>query len=110
MLTFGPHTTLADLKYFAECSCIIALLQAMNTPHLVTLGTRMLANYTTISHHRVEVASNHRMLEFLQRTVMQVSEQADWLGREYAVETVRSLTATEESDRFLMGTYGLPWS
>jgi hypothetical protein len=39
--------------------------------------------------------------------MMQVSEQADWLGREYAVETIRSLTATEESDRYLMRTYGL---
>ena len=38
---------------------------------------------------------------------MTVSEHSDWLGREYAVETVRSLTATEESDRYLMGTYGL---
>merc|ERR1712238_89555 len=39
---------------------------------------------------------------------LHVSEQnSDWLGREYAVETVRSLTATEESDRYLMGTYGL---
>jgi len=39
--------------------------------------------------------------------MMQVSEQAGWLGREYAVKTVRSLTATEGSDRFLMETYGL---
>ena len=27
---------------------------------------------------------------------------ADWMGREYAVETFYSLTATEESDRYFM--------
>ena len=27
---------------------------------------------------------------------------ADWMGREYAVETVRSLMATEKSDGYLM--------
>lgn len=107
MLSFGPNTTVSDLKYFAERGCIVALLQALNTPRLVTLGTRMLADYAKMSHRRVAVASNRRILEFVQRTMLQVSEQADWLGREYAVETVRSLTATEESDRYLMGTYGL---
>merc|ERR1712238_266671 len=85
-----------------------ALLQALTTPRLVTLGTRMLADYAKMSHRRVAVASNRRILEFVQRTMLHVSEQnSDWLGREYAVETVRSLTATEESDRYLMGTYGL---
>lgn len=107
MLSFGPNTTVSDLKYFAERGCIVALLQALTTPRLVTLGTRMLADYAKMSHRRVAVASNRRILEFVQRTMLQVSEPADWLGREYAVETVRSLTATEESDRFLMGTYGL---
>jgi len=106
-LSFGPNTTVSDLKYFAERGCIVALLQALNTPRLVTLGTRMLADYAKMSHRRVAVASNRRILEFVQRTMLQVSEHADWLGREYAVETVRSLTATEESDRYLMGTFGL---
>ena len=108
MLSFGPNTSVADLKYFAERGCIVALLQALTTPRLVTLGTRMLADYAKMSHRRVAVASNRRILEFVQRTMLQVSQQnSDWLGREYAVETVRSLTATEESDRYLMGTYGL---
>jgi len=107
MLSFGPNTTVSDLKYFAERGCIVALLQALTTPRLVTLGTRMLADYAKMSHRRVAVASNRRILEFVQRTMLQVSEHADWLGREYAVETIRSLTATEESDRHLMGTYGL---
>jgi len=108
MLSFGPSTSVADLKYFAERGCIVALLQALTTQRLVTLGTRMLADYAKMSHRRVAVASNRRILEFVQRTMLHVSEQnSDWLGREYAVETVRSLTATEESDRFLMSTYGL---
>jgi len=108
MLSFGPSTSVADLKYFAERGCIVALLQALTTPRLVTLGTRMLADYAKMSHRRVAVASNRRILEFVQRTMLHVSDQnTDWLGREYAVETVRSLTATEESDRYLMGTYGL---
>jgi hypothetical protein len=106
-LSFGPNTTVADLKYFAERGCIVALLQALTTPRLVTLGTRMLADYAKMSHRRVAVASNRRILEFVQQTMLQVSEHADWLGREYAVETVRSLTATEESDAHLMGSYGL---
>jgi len=107
MLSFGPNTTVNDLKYFAERGCIVALLQALTTPRLVTLGTRMLADYAKMAQRRVAVASNRRILEFVQRTMLQVSEHADWLGREYAVETIRSLTATEESDRYLMGTYGL---
>jgi hypothetical protein len=107
MLSFGPNTSVSDLKYFAERGCIVALLQALTTPRLVTLGTRMLADYAKMSHRRVAVASNRRILEFVQRTMLQVSEHSDWLGREYAVETVRSLTATEESDKYLMGTYGL---
>jgi hypothetical protein len=94
LLSFGPNTTVSDLKYFAERGCIVALLQALNTPRLVTLGTRMLADYAKMSHRRVAVASNRRILEFVQRTMLQVTEQADWLGREYAVETIRSLTAT----------------
>ena len=107
LLSFGTNTTVSDLKYFAERGCIVALLQALTTPRLVTLGTRMLADYAKMSHRRVAVASNRRILEFVQRTMLQVSEHSDWLGREYAVETVRSLTATEESDRYLMGTFGL---
>lgn len=107
LLSFGPNTTVADLKYFAERGCIVALLQALTTPRLVTLGTRMLADYAKMSDRRVAVASNRRILEFVQRTMLQISEHADWLGREYAVETVRSLTATEESDRYLMSTPGL---
>ena len=107
LLSFGPNTTVSDLKYFAERGCIVALLQALTSPRLVTLGTRMLADYAKMSHRRVAVASNRRILDFLQRTMLQVSEHSDWSGREYAVETVRSLTATEESDRYLMGTPGL---
>jgi hypothetical protein len=107
LLSFGPNTTVSDLKYFAERGCIVALLQALTTPRLVTLGTRMLADYAKMSHRRVAVASNRRILEFVQQTMLQVSEHPDWLGREYAVETVRSLTATEESDRYLMGSFGL---
>jgi hypothetical protein len=106
-LSFGPNTSVSDLKYFAERGCIVALLQALTTPRLVTLGTRMLADYAKMSHRRVAVASNRRILEFIQRTMLQVTEHSDWLGREYAVETVRSLTATEESDMYLMGTYAL---
>ena len=107
LLSFGPNTTVSDLKYFAERGCIVPLLQALTTPRLVTLGTRMLADYAKMSHRRVAVASNRKILEFVQQTMLQPSEHPEWLGREYAVETVRSLTATEESDRFLMGTYGL---
>lgn len=107
LLSFGPNTTVSDLKYFAERGCIVALLQALTTPRLVTLGTRMLADYAKMSHRRVAVASNRRILEFVQQTMLQLTEQPDWLGREYAVETVRSLTATEESDRHLMTSPGL---
>lgn len=107
LLSFGPNTSVSDLKYFAERGCIVALLHALTNPRLITLGTRMLADYAKMSDRRVAVASNRRILEFVQKTMLQVSEQADWLGREYAVETVRSLTATEESDRYLMSAPGL---
>jgi hypothetical protein len=107
MLSFGPNTSVSDLKYFAERGCIVALLQALTTPRLITLGTRMLADYAKMSDRRVAVASNRRILEFILTTMLEISEKSDLLGREYAVETVRSLTATEESDRFLMSTPGL---
>ena len=106
MLSFGPSTTVEDLKYFAERGCIVALLEALKTPRLVALGTRMLADYAKMAHRRVAVASNKRILDFVQRTMLQVSD-ANWIGREYAVETIRSLTATEASDQYLMSTPGL---
>mmetsp|Transcript_39865 Transcript_39865/g.58562 ORF Transcript_39865/g.58562 Transcript_39865/m.58562 type:complete len:1359 (+) Transcript_39865:239-4315(+) len=122
VLTFGPNTTLNDLKYFAERGCIVALLNALNTPKLTALGARMLADYAKNPSRRVAVAGNKKILEFTLRTMMgcvgpegHVEENvaprddiSDALSREraveYAVETVRSLTATEESDRYLMGT------
>lgn len=119
LLSFGPNTTVSDLKYFAERGCIVALLAAATTPRLKVLGTRMLADYAKMPARRVAVASNRRILEFVQRTMLEngsngITEEErgayvaqDWLGREYAVETVRSLTATEESDRYLMGAPGL---
>jgi len=119
-LSFGPSTTVADLKYFAERGCIVGLLAALRTPRLKTLGARMLADYAKMPTRRVAVASNRRILQFVQSTMLQSEpcpgeddstkdEYADplWLGREYAVETVRSLTATEESDRYLMNAPGL---
>lgn len=106
-LSFGPNTSVADLKYFAERGCIVPCLQALNTPRLVTLGTRMLADYAKLSHRRAAVASNRKILEFVQNVALQTTEDKEWLGREYAVETIRSLTATEASDKFLMGAPGL---
>ena len=119
-LSFGPSTTVSDLTYFAERGCIVALLTALDTPRLKTLGSRMLADYAKMGHRRVAVASNRRILEFVSRTMLEApSIEADgeddgmgemgpdWLAREYAVETVRSLTATEESDRHLMSCPGL---
>jgi hypothetical protein len=101
LLSFGPNTTVQDLKYFAERGCIVALLQALKTPHLITLGTRMLADYAKMSDRRVAVASNRSILDFVVRVLQMISD-SEWLGREYAVETIRSLTATEESDKYLM--------
>jgi len=161
-LQFGPNTTVDDLKYFAERGCIVALLEALVTPRLVALGTRMLADYAKQANRRVAVASNRRILDFLSKTMLlqqkrqqqhqpsrsvsleelpslsptgttdplyqqqepsmeeqdpDVSENDDeeeededpnWMvAREYAVETIRSLTATEESDVFLMKAPGL---
>jgi hypothetical protein len=126
-LAFGPDTSISDLTYFAERGCIVDLLAALNIPHPKTLGTRMLADDVKMPHRRVEVASNIRILEFVQATALEVGGGADianggagchpehvlkyvsptWLGRDYSVETVRSLTATEESDRYLMHAPGL---
>jgi hypothetical protein len=110
-LAFGPNTTVADLKYFAERGCIVPLLRALNSPRLKTLGTRMLADYAKMPHRRVAVASNRRILEFCCRTMLEMPSGenmgTDWPAREYAVETIRSLTATEDSDGFLMGCPGL---
>jgi len=102
-LTFHSSTTVSDLKYFAERGCIVPLLFALNTPRLKTLGCRMLADYAKMPLRRVAVASNKRILGFLLHCMSTNSpNNADWMGREYAVETIRSLTATEESDEFLM--------
>uniref|UniRef100_A0A7S1VJ79 Vacuolar protein 8 n=1 Tax=Grammatophora oceanica TaxID=210454 RepID=A0A7S1VJ79_9STRA len=100
-LSFGPQTTVQDLKYFAERGCIVALLEALTTPRLQTLGTRMLADYAKLSERRVAVASNRRILQFLVAVMNHMQSDS---AREYAVETIRSLTATEESDSYLMST------
>ena len=127
-LSFTSTTTVSDLKYYAERGLIVPLLVALDTPRLKNLGTRMLADYAKMSARRVAVASNSRILAFVSRIMVespqvlagQVGEDGSisdvaqlggtgpsWLAREYAVETVRSLTATEESDRYLMGCPGL---
>jgi hypothetical protein len=110
-LSFSPTTTLSDLKYFAEQGCIAPVLAALNTPNLKTLGARMLADYAKMPHRRIAVASNKRILEFCCETMLQPCSSkdtgVDWPAREYAVETIRSLTATEDSDTFLMGCKGL---
>mmetsp|Transcript_22705 Transcript_22705/g.47899 ORF Transcript_22705/g.47899 Transcript_22705/m.47899 type:complete len:1715 (-) Transcript_22705:911-6055(-) len=119
-LTFGTDTTIQDLTYYAEQGCIVDLLAALTNPHLKTLGARMLADYAKMPHRRVAVASNSRILEFVQSTALEIGTSGrspsdhvqkytsqSWLGREYAVETVRSLTAAEENDRYLMNAPGL---
>ena len=110
-LSFSPTTTISDLKYFAERGCIAPLLRALNTPNFMTLGARMLADYAKMPHRRIAVASNKRILEFCCETMLQPCSSkdtgVDWPAREYAVETIRSLTATEDSDPFLMGCKGL---
>ena len=124
ILNFGPNTTLTDLKYFAERGCIVPLLSALKTPKLTALGARLLADYAKNPTRRVAVAGNKRILEFTLRTMHgrigppsfpmdgmdrageQESANDSYRERavEYAVETIRSLTATEESDVFLMNT------
>ncbi len=101
-LSFGPNTSVADLKYFAERGCIVPLLNALSSPRLKTLGTRMLADYAKMPHRRVAVASNQKILEFCVETMLDTDEGPEWPAREYAVETIRSLTATEEGDSYLM--------
>jgi len=108
---FGPNTKVSDLKYFAERGCIVLLLSALNTPRLKTLGCRLLADYAKMPSRRVAVASNKRILQFVIRTIHEFcdkgTDSVGWLGREYAVETIRSLTATEESDTYLMRCGGM---
>lgn len=132
-LSFGTETTIADLTYYAEKGCIVDVLAALTNPHLKTLGSRMLADYAKMPHRRVAVASNTSILEFVQDTALEIGVAGhphyqplsagtshssgaanmakyvspSWLGREYAVETVRSLTAAEENDRYLMNAPGL---
>ena len=113
ILRFCPRsTTITDLKYFAERGCIVPLLAALETPRLVALGARLLADYAKCSTRRVAVASNLRILEFLMHT-MNLTEAVPFpslqqmQGREYAVECVRSLTATEESDMYLLQCRGM---
>ena len=119
-LMFGTDTTISDLTYYAEKGCIVDVLESLTTPHLKTLGSRMLADYAKMPNRRVAVASNTRILEFVQSTALEIGSGCDasldfvqtynsssWLGREYAVETIRSLTAAEENDRYLMTAPGL---
>jgi len=109
-LRFGPQTTLTDLKYFAERGCIVPTLQALDSPRLLTLGTRMLADYAKLTHRRVAVAGNKRIVEFLLEQCQSSNNNNNsnnTATQEYAVETIRSLTATEESDAHLMPTLNL---
>ena len=129
---FGPlpeSTTVANLKYYAEQGLIPHVLAALTTPKLKVTGTRLLADYAKQADRRKAVAGNRLILDFVARTMVEspqivrgqvgpdgsiqdVEEQLgetgpSWLAREYAVETIRSLTATEESDVHLMGCPGL---
>jgi len=121
-LSFGSETTISDLTYYAEKGCIVDVLAALTNPYLKTLGSRMLADYAKMPNRRVAVASNTRILEFVQCTALEIGAyqsapgnfdyiqkytSSTWLGREYAVETVRSLTAAEENDGYLMNSPGL---
>ena len=117
-LSFGSDTSISDLTYYTEKGCIVDVLAALTNPHLKTLGSRMLADYAKMPHRRVAVASNTRILEFVQRTALEIGlystfdhvnkyTSLTWLGREYAVETVRSLTAAEENDQYLINSSGL---
>ena len=119
-LMFGTDTTISNLTYYAEKGCIVDVLESLTTPHLKTLGSRMLADYAKMPNRRVAVASNTRILEFVRSTALEIGSGCDasldivqtynsssWLGREYAVETIRSLTAAEENDRYLMNAPGL---
>jgi len=113
ILRFCPRsTTITDLKYFAERGCIVPLLAALETPRLVALGARLLADYAKCSTRRVAVASNRRILEFLMTTMnsnrsVRFPSLPEMQGREYAVECIRSLTATEESDSHLLKCPGM---
>lgn len=102
-LQFSASTTLSDLRYFAERGLIVPALAGLDTPRLFALGSRMIADYAKSPARRVAVASNASILRFL----MAVIREGDAQGREYAVEAIRSLTATEESDQFLMQTPNL---
>ena len=128
---FGPlpeTTTVANLKYYAEQGLIPHVLAALTTPKLKVTGTRLLADYAKQADRRKAVAGNRLILDFVARTMVespqivagqvgpdgsiqdveQLGETGPtWLAREYAVETIRSLTATEESDVHLMGCPGL---
>ena len=120
-LSFGSETTISDLTYYAEKGCIVDVLAALTNPYLKTLGSRMLADYAKMPNRRVAVASNTKILEFVQSTALEIGMSGTsgsyehvskytsptWLGREYAVETVRSLTAAEENDGYLMNSPGL---
>jgi len=117
-LSFGNDTSISDLTYYAEKGHIVDVLAALTNPHLKTLGTRMLADYAKMPQRRAAVASNTRILDFVRCTALEIGSYStfdhvskytspSWLGREYAVETVRSLTAAEESDQYLMNSPGL---
>eukprot|EP00588_Corethron_pennatum_P014842 CAMPEP_0194278814 /NCGR_PEP_ID=MMETSP0169-20130528/12263_1 /TAXON_ID=218684 /ORGANISM="Corethron pennatum, Strain L29A3" /LENGTH=934 /DNA_ID=CAMNT_0039023091 /DNA_START=167 /DNA_END=2971 /DNA_ORIENTATION=- len=102
-LQFSASTTLSDLRYFAERGLVVPALAGLDTPRLLALGSRMIADYAKSPARRVAVASNASVLRFL----MAVIREGDAQGREYSVEAIRSLTATEESDQYLMQTPNL---
>ena len=110
-LSFGPNTTISDLKYFAERGCIVPLLRTLDSPRLKSFGTRMLADYAKMPSRRAAVASNKRILEWCCRMMLEMPTSnnmgTEWPAREYAVETIRNLTATEGSDGCLMECKGL---
>ncbi|KAL3811781.1 hypothetical protein ACHAXA_004213 [Cyclostephanos tholiformis] len=119
LLSFGNDASISDLTYHAERGRIVDVLESLINPHLKTLGSRMLADYAKMPHRRVALASNPRILEFVRCTALEIGSYSNdlnhvkvytsptWLGREYAVETVRSLTAAEENDQYLMNSPGL---
>ena len=90
---------------------ILSASVKLNCPFCTKNCTTNLADYAKIPHQRVAAAWNKRILEFCCRTMLEMPSAhnmgTEWPAREYAVETIRSLTTTEDSDSFLMGCTGL---
>ena len=100
-------TTLEDLAQLASDSpdihTFLRAIQLSRSPRLFVLTMRLFTDYARVHDEKLTIFADPQVLEFIAR----IMRGHDWLAQECAAEVIRTLTAHEAMDPFLMNAPGL---